>query len=369
MSAREGGRARERRPRPVGGDGPGSDGESAERPPAPASGFAESPGDGTGPALRFGSLFGDPRHFRGDCRLVASALRAGWLRPEDAPALAERLRAAEGIAEASERGRDRLALGRLVLAIQAAGIDAMMGELRYRWPQSTGRPRERWYVTDHPERIDAAELRRRALDGGADLPTVRRIVVRDRLEGAEREQRVAVEATADAVAGWRLWLRCPRCGSRRRHLYPVRAGVRCRGCARLSYRRPVREGGVEALRARAVCTAGPTRTHFCEDFSPWMPPAAGARVSGRRRESGIAGPLARRAVARLILRQRAAGPGANGECAAGAVRIGKEGAHHPRRGPLALMSNRGLATRTGSEDSRNRRGSADLAGELAGLPR
>ena len=54
---------------------------------------------------------------------------------------------------------------------------------RYAWDgatteRTTGRPRERWHVSDYPNRIDANELRRRAKADGLDLSALRSIDVR-----------------------------------------------------------------------------------------------------------------------------------------------------------------------------------------------
>lgn len=41
-------------------------------------------------------------------------------------------------------------------------------------------------------------------------------------------ERIALAVVTDARYGW---LVCPRCRSRRIHLYPTRSNVRCRRCA------------------------------------------------------------------------------------------------------------------------------------------
>lgn len=73
---------------------------------------------------RFDTLFAEPRHFRGDCRLVRRGILQGWVRPEDADALSERLGEAMRIAEADGRARHRLAIARLVLDIHRAAMGA-----------------------------------------------------------------------------------------------------------------------------------------------------------------------------------------------------------------------------------------------------
>jgi 5-methylcytosine-specific restriction endonuclease McrA len=90
-------------------------------------------------------------------------------------------------------------------------------------------------VTDHPNRIDAHAIRQRARADGIDARTLNAIHVVPAERPDDPGQRVALVVTPDARVGWRLWLLCPRCGSRRVHLYPVRAGVLCRACAGVRY--------------------------------------------------------------------------------------------------------------------------------------
>ena len=51
----------------------------------------------------------------------------------------------------------------------------------------------------------------------------------------ERRERVWLEATPCPFGGERLWLTCPRCGTRRRVLYCVDGWFRCRDCHDLAY--------------------------------------------------------------------------------------------------------------------------------------
>lgn len=107
--------------------------------------------------------------------------------------------------------------------------------------QRAGRPREHWYVSDHPDPLDANAQRRSMLAAGQDPARVLAVAVTHGREGQTRTDSVQLAASPCRVYGVRLWLLCPRCGSRRRHLFHVRGGVACRVCLRIGY--PARRRG------------------------------------------------------------------------------------------------------------------------------
>jgi hypothetical protein len=195
----------------------------------------------------FDALFADARHYRSDCRLVRTAIRRGWL--DDLPdadraALVARFdrATAERHAADPEARNARASIAESLVALELARANAapILRTLRYAVgcgtsDRATGRPRERWHVTDHPNRIDAHAIRQRARADGIDARTLNAIHVVPAERPDDPGQRVALVVTPDARVGWRLWLLCPRCGSRRVHLYPVRAGVLCRACAGVRY--------------------------------------------------------------------------------------------------------------------------------------
>lgn len=199
------------------------------------------------PRPKFDTLFADPRHYRGDLRLMRTAIRRGWL--NDAPqadrdALVARFEqaSAERRADDPDTRNFRALLGECfaMIELERANQDPLLRALRYSWAgeltdRATGRPRERWHVADYPNRIDANELRRRAKADGLDLSALRSIDVRPADKPDDPGERIALAVVADARYGWRVWLVCPRCKCRRGHLYPVRAGVRCRKCAGIAY--------------------------------------------------------------------------------------------------------------------------------------
>jgi len=205
------------------------------------------------PRPKFDTLFADPRHFRGDCRLMRTAIRRGWL--NDAPqsdrdALVARFEQASDERRAVDPDcrnfRALLAEIRVGLELEHARQRAELWEwqvARFGDRDPTGRPRERWHVSDYPNRIDANELRRRWIADGMDLRTLRGCAIDVRpAPPADKPddhgwggERIALAVVADARYGWRVWLVCPRCKCRRAHLYPVRAGVRCRKCAGIAY--------------------------------------------------------------------------------------------------------------------------------------
>lgn len=199
------------------------------------------------PRPKFDTLFADPRHYRGDCRLLRTAVRRGWL--NDAPqrdrdALVARfVQASDERREADADNRNVRALFaevRAMMAMDRASMDPVWRALRYSWAgeftdRTTGRPRERWHVADYPNRIDANELRRRAKADGTDLQTLRAIDLVPADKPDDAGERVALRVAPDARYGWRVWLVCPRCKERRTHLYTVRAGARCRKCVGIAY--------------------------------------------------------------------------------------------------------------------------------------
>ena len=201
------------------------------------------------PRPKFATLFADPRHYRADCRLMRTAIRRGWLdnAPQaDRDALVARFEQATGERHAhdAEGGNVRALLAECyaMIELDRANLDSEIRAVRYAWPgepidRTTGRPRERWHVSDYPHRIDANELRRRAKADGTDLRTLRggAIEVRPADKPDDRGERITLAVVADARYGWRLWLVCPGCGSRRLHLYQVRRGVGCCDCLRIGY--------------------------------------------------------------------------------------------------------------------------------------
>ena len=211
--------------------------------PAAAKG-STAPQDGRpqSPRCTVGGLFSDPRHFRGDCRLLRTAVRRGWLAdvPQaDRDALVRRFEEAQAERQrrrgAGPDARAEWAACRTVLELARAELDSALRALRFPLAgtpagQCTGRPRECWHVSDYPTRIDANELRRRAKADGADLRSLHAINVRHAGLPAGASERVSLSVVPDPRYGWRVWLLCPRCGGRRLHLYPTRGGVRCRRC-------------------------------------------------------------------------------------------------------------------------------------------
>lgn len=238
---------------------------------------------------KFDTLFTDARHFRGDCRLVRRAVRAGWMDscPQaDRDALVARLvKAGEdrrALAFASEGQQVRALLAYAGAVVQLTGEDqrAALAWLRYCWAgertaQTTGRPRERWHVAERPDRIDANAVRRQAKAQGFDLKALRAILVQRAGDEGDAGERVALAVVAERRYGWRVWLVCPRCHSRRAHLYPTRTGVRCRACARIGY------GPAGAGETRSATMAPGGMTH------PTTPDAPPSR-------NGSKGRLARR---------------------------------------------------------------------------
>jgi hypothetical protein len=115
-----------------------------------------------------------------------------------------------------------------------------MRHARYYWPQSNGRPRERWRVSDYPASpvLDANELRRRShaekQRENSVQPPCLTVHYADRA-GVMQLASIAIEAIPHPLYGQRWFLCCPRCGSRRVKLYITRTGPACRRCHRLTY--------------------------------------------------------------------------------------------------------------------------------------
>lgn len=195
------------------------------------------------PRRRFDALFSDPGDFRGDCRLLQSAIRKRWL--DDLPQ-AERDALADRFARACEQRRADdpeganvralLAEAKTVLAMDAADQSATVAELRYTWAgqptgRTTGRPRTRWHVDDHPGRIDAAALQRLAAAERIDVAALGAVLLKPEHRPDDAGERIAVVPQACG----RLLLVCPVCGRRRAKLFATGVGVRCRGCAAIGY--------------------------------------------------------------------------------------------------------------------------------------
>ena len=99
-----------------------------------------------------------------------------------------------------------------------------------------GRPRERVWVSEHPNRLDANAVRREATATGIALESVGAVDVRHSIDGRAERVRVAVVCVPHPLYRVRLWLVCPACGGRRVHLYLTRGrGVGCRRCMGLAY--------------------------------------------------------------------------------------------------------------------------------------
>lgn len=196
------------------------------------------------PRAKFDTLFQDRRHYRGDLRLMRTAIRRGWLdaAPQaDRDALLARFvqaigeRDAAGFVSSTQECRAILAQARVMIAAVAvdqrderhASYAAIAGVTVW----TGGRPRERWHVGDYPTRLDANDLRRRAIAEGIDLRTLDAIKV----DHAGTIERIGLAVAMDARYGWRVWLVCPGCGSRRVHLFPIRRGFRCRKCANIGH--------------------------------------------------------------------------------------------------------------------------------------
>jgi len=200
---------------------------------------------------RFGTLFANRRHYRGDCRLMCWAIRRGWLAeaPQaDRIALLERFEAARASREASPSasGDIRAALAGGWVGIHLLRADDLLAfqAIQYSWAgkptgRTTGRPRARWYVSDCAGRIDIRQIRREADSQGLDILgyTGGAIFVRprDSTEGQGERVSLAISGAMNGRRAWRVLLVCPRCRSRREHLYPTTNGVKCRKCARIGY--------------------------------------------------------------------------------------------------------------------------------------
>ena len=171
---------------------------------------------------------------------MRTAIRRGWL--DDVPqadrdALVVRFNEATNARRGDDpdghNTRAMMAEIAAAFALEHANHRDAMRELRYAmaWRptgQTNGRPRERWHVSDYVNRIDAHELRRCAKADGVDLSTLNAINVRRGDDSSGHGERVGLAVAFDARFGWRIWLVCPCCGSRRTHLYPPRGGICCR---------------------------------------------------------------------------------------------------------------------------------------------
>lgn len=122
------------------------------RPPNPPSGLLGGAPDRTAQApgrSRFDTLFIDPRHIRGDCRMVRTALRLGRVAPDDVADLLARLANAlrtldaDNFASRSAAARAKLAAAAALFGVLRDALDAETRATRYMPGQTRGRPRTR----------------------------------------------------------------------------------------------------------------------------------------------------------------------------------------------------------------------------------
>ncbi len=195
---------------------------------------------------KFDTLLADPRHYRGDLRLLRTAIRQGWVREEDLQALAARYNEAVLERQATDpemkKVRSWLAGCEATMWLANRNLGLISRGLRYTrggWPtgQTTGRPRRRAWVSDCP-RIAVADLvAQPSRDGspwlGADGP----LQVTATWHDGDGKSHIAHLQAVRVVerSGWRLWLVCPGCAERRAYLYLTIVGFRCRPCGRVRY--------------------------------------------------------------------------------------------------------------------------------------
>lgn len=203
------------------------------------------------PASAGDALFAGPRHFRGDARLLRTALRRGWLKDtpdERIGTLAGRLmagydeRQADGFTTADSESRHGLGFAKTAIALEwlnARRCDEALDQLIRSMPMPArppGRPRLRPRRSDDATRLDAAELVARARAEGRNLDALI-VAVRRADRSDEPATRIAIELVPMPRGARRAFFRCPRCLSRRAHLYPDANGVGCRTCGVVDYAR------------------------------------------------------------------------------------------------------------------------------------
>jgi hypothetical protein len=197
------------------------------------------PNDTTRP--RFDTLFIDPHHYRADLRLVRSAIRKRWVRPEDRAALVQRVedamdeRAASPDPVHANSVRRTLGEAWTLLAMES---DNIRMEQRDRTGGKLGRPRRRWWVSDFPAGgvLDAGAIRRDMLASGTDISGGLVLAAVVKGPGGELAASVTAAAIQRPPFGLYFVLICPRCGRRRMRLYGTRRGLVCSGCGRLRHR-------------------------------------------------------------------------------------------------------------------------------------
>lgn len=193
---------------------------------------------------RFDELFANPRHYRGDCKLLRTAIRRGWLddlAPDARDALFARLLKATSERDSCEylsddqRARGGLAMARAIIDAEQRALAEAKHFTRFAWPSPThptGRPRDRYQVSEHKHRIEASVLRRQYVRSGGNPDEVTAI---DATIG-EHLVRLRVTRPSTAAGFSARWLLvCPSCGVARSHLYSTKGGIGCRGCLVLRY--------------------------------------------------------------------------------------------------------------------------------------
>lgn len=195
------------------------------------------------PRPKFDTLFADPRHFRGDCRLARTAIRRGWIKPEGTDAFVERFEqvttpSADGHSETDYHWRRVRGGVYLMLEMEWANDRTERYTNPFGWPErATGRPRRWWYVSDAPTRLDAAGVWASLRHAGGRGEC---FDVSWSLDAKSGTDRVRFIVSGNGV----VYIRCPQCEAVRRHLYFTKCGIGCRGCLGLRYGAPaaVRRG-------------------------------------------------------------------------------------------------------------------------------
>jgi hypothetical protein len=215
------------------------------------------------PRLKFDNLLTDRRHYRGDLRLISTAVRKGWIKSdEDRRALIERL------SEMHLKDNALLDsfpdLRRCLLHIRGARIvlemdrqnqrrkwaHGLYGEDCWMRPPGYTQIRGRYQLRPRAEDLDRLDIsvpRVRAHVREAQAAGRQSISVKyTDYEGRPQSQAVRVAIRYSPVVGPQPLFLCPDCDARRKSLFLAMRGYwACRVCLELTYGRHSVTGGTQ----------------------------------------------------------------------------------------------------------------------------
>lgn len=185
------------------------------------------------PRVRFEDLITDGRQFRGDCRLLTTCVRRGWLAGASEEVkddvLIRFMDGCQGFSapepvSVNQETRFAGAMLKLINAIVAAEGRHRNALHRYvRGKRATGRLAFRQSADKAAQSLDAKAIAGSAVASRVDPARLSDLKVEFPTPEGIRPQRIEIAHEQGAGRGRRTWLVCPRCGKRWTKLNSIRA--------------------------------------------------------------------------------------------------------------------------------------------------